>query len=409
MISHRETEGLAPHMPLEHTGRDAQKMEAFSKLVGGVAHDFNNLLTVILGYTEILSARRAEDDPDRQLLGEIHKAGERAESLTRQLLAFTRKQVAEPKVLDLNSVVSDTEKMLRRLIGEDILMTTIFAPSLYQAKVDPAALEQMILHLAVRALDVMPRGGRLTIETDNVDLDAVSALSHPEAMPGSYAMLAFSDSGADVPVIANGHHLESPLAPPTFVKSGHEKIRNGKDNDFTLAMVRNIAKQYGGHVEFAVEAAGGSTFKVFFPQTHVPPTATSPFGLHSIPRGSETVLLVEDEDSVRALARHVLQTCGYTVIEASDGAAALQVAQTYDYAIDLLVSDVVMPRLCGRELAERLLLLRPHMRMLFLSGYTADAIERHGLADAKYAFLQKPFTSSTLAQTVRNVLDAAGR
>ena len=387
---------LAEQKRLQQQYRMAQKMEVFGQLAGGVAHDFNNLLTVILGYSEILMTRQGPSDPTRELLSEIHKAGQRAETLTRQLLAFSRKQVVEPKVLDLNAIVSDTEKMLRRLIGEDIVMTTIFAPTLKPVKVDPGQMQQVVLNLAVNARDAMPKGGRLTIETDNVRLDEAYAQSHPHVRAGDYVMLALSDTG-----IGMSAAVKARLFEPLFTTKSM-----GKGTGLGLATVKSIVKQCGGHIEVYSEVGLGSTFKVYLPQVHDPlSTPQSRSGLNAIPRGTETVLLVEDENSVRALARRVLEICGYTVLEAINGEEASRVAEGYTGPIDLLVSDVVMPYLGGRQLADRLLALRPQLKILFLSGYTNDAVVRHGVLEADFPFLQKPFTTSALAQKVRDVLN----
>jgi two-component system, cell cycle sensor histidine kinase and response regulator CckA len=368
----------------------------FGQLAGGVAHDFNNLLTVILGYTEIVLGRLDPKDSLRELLGETQKAGQRAEVLTRQLLAFSRKKPLEPKVLDFNVVVSDTEKMLRRLIGEDVLMTTLFAPALRPVKIDPGQLQQVILNLAVNARDAMPRGGRLTIETDNIHFDEAHAVTHPHVKPGDYVFLAISDTGAGMTQATKSRIFE-----PLFTTKGP-----GKGTGLGLTTVHNIVKQNAGFIEVYSELGRGSTFKIFLPQIEEPSAIhKSHPHLRIIPRGNETVLLVEDDNSVRALARHVLQICGYHVLEAADGAEAIKLAESHAGPIDLLVSDVVMPFLGGRHLAERLLAIKPHLKVLFLSGYTNEAVVRHGVLEAEFAFLQKPFSTGALAQKVRDVLD----
>ncbi len=391
-ISHDITEARR----LEEQYRQAQKMEAVGHLAGGVAHDFNNLLTVINGYSDLLLGRLGPEDPMRGLLAEIHKAGERAGSLTRQLLAFSRRQVLEPKVLDLNAVVSDTEKMLRRLIGEDVLLAVVLDPVLGRVKVDPGQMQQVLLNLAVNARDAMPQGGRLTIETRNVTLDEDYARTHPDIRPGEYAMLAVSDSGVGMDGATKARLFE-----PFFTTKGP-----GKGTGLGLATVYGIVKQSGGSIEVYSEPGQGATFKVYLPRVQEPVSSGKSFyGLRTMPRGSETVLLVEDEDAVRALAGHVLRSCGYAVLEAADGRQAVQVAEKHRGPIDLLVSDVVMPHLGGRQLAERLVAGRPGLKVLFLSGYTDDAVVRHGVLGADYAFLQKPFTTAGLAQKVREVLD----
>jgi two-component system cell cycle sensor histidine kinase/response regulator CckA len=387
---------LAEIKQLEQQYCLAQKMEIFGQLAGGVAHDFNNLLTVILGYSEIVISRLTPNDSVRDLMGEIHKAGERAETLTRQLLAFSRKKVLEPKVLDLNAVVSDTEKMLRRLIGEDILMTTIFAPNLKPVKVDPGQMQQVILNLAVNARDAMPRGGRLTIETANVTFDEGYILTHPHVVPGKYILFAMSDTGVGMNPATQARIFE-----PLFTTKGP-----GKGTGLGLATVHTIVKQYGGHIEVFSEVGYGSTFKVYLPQAEEPVSLSNSHpNLGAAPRGSETILLVEDERSVRSLAQHVLSLNGYKVLEATNGEEAIRLADRYAGPIHLLVSDVVMPHLGGVALAERLLAVKPQLKVLFLSGYTNDALNRHGVLDTDYAFLQKPFSTSALAQKVRDVLD----
>ena len=377
--------------------RNSSSVDILGKLMGGVAHDFNNLLTIILGYTDILLARKPASDPDRELLAEIHRAVERAESLTRQLQAFTRKHATGSKLLDLNSVLSDTEKILRRLIGADILMTTIFAPTLCAVEADPGQIEQLILNLAVQARGAMPRGGRLTIETDNVNLES-----------GRHAMLSIAHGHtAAMPEYHSVHRSATPGNPPGDSRpAGGEASPPGAQLD----LIRSIVLQHGGQLEVHAQPDGACAYYIYLPEAvEVDSSPAGNSSLREAPRGNETVLLIEDEDSVRALARHVLQACGYTVIDAAHGEAALDLVETYHGPIHLLVSDVVMPHLCGRPLAERLLALRPQMRILFLSGYTDDALERHGLASTEYAFLQKPFTSSALAEMVRGVLDAAVR
>jgi two-component system, cell cycle sensor histidine kinase and response regulator CckA len=394
------TDDIADFKRLEQRYNQAQKMEVFGQLAGGVAHDFNNLLTVILGYSEIVISRLKSNDSVRELLREIQKAGQRAETLTGQLMAFSRNKTLEPKVLDLNAAVSDTEKMLRRLIGEDILMTTIFAPALKPVKIDPGQLQQVILNLAVNARDAMPKGGRLTVETNNVTLDEAYAVTHLHVKPGDYVFLAISDTGVGMNAATKSRIFE-----PLFTTKGP-----GKGTGLGLTTVFSIINQNGGFIEVYSELGRGSTFKVFMPH------ALEPFPLHKshpylriTPSGNETVLLVEDEDSVRALAKHVLQNCGYTVIEAMDGTEAIQKAASHEGPIDLLVSDVVMPHLGGRPLAERLLALKPQAKVLFLSGYTNDAVLRHGVLETDYAFLQKPFSTGALAQKVRDVLDQPAR
>jgi two-component system, cell cycle sensor histidine kinase and response regulator CckA len=381
---------------LERQIVQSQKMDAVGRLAGGVAHDFNNLLTIIDGNSELLLNRLLPSDPMRQRLSEIRRAGERAGALTRQLLAFSRQQVLEPKVLDLNSVVSDTEKMLRRLIGEDIILTSVPNPTAGRVKVDPGQLEQILMNLAVNARDAMPQGGSITIETYSVTLDEHYVQSHPDARPGVYAMLAVSDTGSGMDDATKARIFE-----PFFTTKGP-----GKGTGLGLAMVYGIVKQSGGSIDVYSELGRGTTFKIYFPQVQEPVSLGKSFrGVRMMPHGSETVLLVEDEDAVRSLACHVLRSCGYTVLEADNGERAVQLVEEHRGPIDLVLSDVVMPYLGGRQLVERLTALEPALKALFTSGYTDDAVVRHGVLATGYAFLQKPFTPTALAQKVREVWD----
>lgn len=380
---------------LEEQLRQAQKMEAFGQLAGGVAHDFNNMLTIICGCTELLLESKPPDDPSRKLLEEILKAGERSASLTGQLLAFSRRQVLAPKVLDLNDVVRDTEKMLCRVIGEDIHLTTVLHSQLGSVKADPGQLEQLILNLAVNARDAMPQGGRLTIETSNVVLDEDYAKSHADVRPGSYVMLAVTDTG-----IGMTEEVKRRLFEPFFTTKGTEH-----GTGLGLAVVHGIVKQSDGSIEVYSEPGAGTSFKIYLPRVEqTAPTGKSRPGLGPAPHGTETVLLVEDEDAVRALIRFTLQQCGYTVLETSHGEEAIRVATSHRETIHLLVTDVVMPGMGGRVVAERLRNLHPEMKVLFLSGYTDDAVVRHGILHEQVNFLQKPFSPNALAHQVRKVL-----
>jgi PAS domain S-box-containing protein len=384
---------------LEEQFRQAQKMEAVGRLAGGVAHDFNNLLTIINGYSDIVSTKLVPTDPARELVKEIGKAGERAAGLTRQLLAFSRQQVLEPRVLDLNEVVRGVTKMLQRLIGEDLDVKTVLAHDLGNVKVDPGQVEQVLTNLAVNARDAMPQQGQLTIETGNAELDESYAQTHPEVRPGRYVLLAVSDTGHGMT-----EEVKRRIFEPFFTTK-----EVGKGTGLGLATVFGIVKQSEGIIEVYSEVGRGTTFKIYLPRVEEKPLRTSKSspGLRTTPRGSETILLVEDEKAVRALTRFALEQAGYTVLEAAHGLDALRLCEAHAGPIHLLVSDVVMPQLGGRELAERLTTLRPQMRVLFLSGYTPDAVVRHGVIEADVAFLQKPFTLDALTRKVREVLDKA--
>ncbi|MDQ2948682.1 MAG: response regulator, partial [Acidobacteriota bacterium] len=384
---------------LEQQLRQAQKMEAFGQLAGGVAHDFNNLLTVILGYSDLILDSLPPDDLSRGSIQEIHDAGERAALLTRQLLAFSRKQVVEPQILDLNSVVAGTERMLGRLIGEDITLTTVLAAGLDQVKADPGQIEQAIMNLVVNARDAMPRGGRITIETANVDLDEGYGKSHAEVESGRYVLLAVSDNGCGMT-----EEVKARIFEPFFTTKAV-----GRGTGLGLATVFGIVKQSDGHVRAYSEVGHGTTFKVYLPSiVEMVSAAQAKAGTPPSPSGVETILLVEDEKAVRALTGLALQKKGYTLLEAASGEEAISLCEEHLGPIHLLVSDVVMPDMGGRQLAERLTVLRPEMRVLFVSGYTDDAVVRHGVLQAEVAFLQKPFTMDALHRKVRAVLDGPG-
>jgi PAS domain S-box-containing protein len=376
--------------------RQAQKMEAVGQLAGGVAHDFNNLLAVIVGYADLL-LRRVPADDERSLhqIEEIKKAGERATSLTRQLLAFSRKQVMQPKVLDLNAVVTDLDKMLRRLIGEHIEMQTVLSSKLGSVKADPGQIEQVLMNLAVNARDAMPDGGNLTIETANVELDSRYTQKHRPVEPGSYVMIAVSDSGCGMSA-----ELQSRIFEPFFTTKD-----KGKGTGLGLSTVYGIVKQSNGSIWVYSEPGKGTTFKIYLPRVDEPaPLVEASVEKSTKLKGTETVLLVEDEEAVRHLAQEVLKSNGYRVLDASNGNEAVRVAEQHQGVIDLMLTDVVMPQLGGRELAEKLSVTRPDMRVLYMSGYTDDAIVHHGVLDGRAAFLEKPFAPDALALKVREVL-----
>jgi two-component system, cell cycle sensor histidine kinase and response regulator CckA len=381
---------------LEEQLLQSQKMEAVGRLAGGIAHDFNNLLGVILGHGDLL-LRRIDEQGLRARLEQMVKAGERASVLTRQLLAFSRKQVLEPRVLDLNSLVTEMEKMLRRLIGEDIHLLTTVADGLGRVRADPGQLEQVLMNLVVNARDAMPTGGRLTIETANVELDGPYAAEHPGIRSGPHVMLAVSDTGIGMDPETRRQAFE-----PFFTTKPA-----GQGTGLGLATVYGIVKQSGGHIEVYSELGQGTSFKIYLPR--VDQEAEAIVAVPKVPpaRGSETVLLVEDEDALREIAAQILEEHGYTVLEARSGAAALERAESHAGPIHLLVADVVMPQMPGRELAERLAALRPSLRVLFMSGYTEQAVLRHGVLAEGTAFIQKPFGPDSFLTKVREVLEAA--
>ena len=392
-------EDITERKLLEAQFRQAQKMEAVGRLAGGIAHDFNNLLTAILGSAELLLDTLAPEAPEREDLEEIRKAAKRAGELTRQLLAFSRQQVLAPQVLDLNVLVANMEKLLRRLIGEDIELRTALARDLEAVKADSSQLEQVIVNLAVNSRDAMPQGGRLTIETANVELDQAYAEQHFPAQPGSYVLLAVSDTGTGMDAATMSRIFE-----PFFTTK-----ETGKGTGLGLATVYGVVKQSGGYIWVYSEPGQGTSFKVYLPRvTEAPQPAPAAPTRAAALMGSETVLLVEDDEMVRNLARRMLEARGYTVLSASRGEDALGVVERHDGPIDLLVTDVVMPGMSGRSVAQRLLGLRPGLKVLYLSGYTDDAIVRHGMLEPGIAFLQKPFSADALARKVREVLDAPG-
>jgi two-component system cell cycle sensor histidine kinase/response regulator CckA len=395
----RQAQGrlLEQRARLEEQHRQAQKMEAVGRLAGKVAHDFNNCLTVITGYTELALAQLPSEHPVGAFLLEVRKAGERATSLSRQLQEFSRKEAVAPVVLDLNELLRRMEQTVRRLIGEGIDLALDLAPAPSPVKADPGQLEQAILSLAGNAREAMPAGGSLSLHTRPVDLTGAAALGFPDLPSGPYLRLSVRDTGGGMDEATRARLFE-----PFFTTRGPDKGAG-----LGLAMVYSIVKQSGGHIEVESELGKGSTFHIYLPRVEgAAPDTKPPPGLLKVPGGTETVLLVEDEDRVRALARLALASSGYTVLEARDGQEALDICQREQGPIHLVVTDIVMPKMSGRELADRLAALRPGIKVLFLSGYPEDAVLRQGVTQGKgRAFLQKPFTPAVLARRVREVLD----
>jgi two-component system cell cycle sensor histidine kinase/response regulator CckA len=365
-------------------------------LAGGVAHDFNNLLTIILGYTSILAQEDPEPSAREEMVNEIHRAAERAALLTRQLLAFSRKQILAPRIIGLNEVVSNMQKMLGRLIGEDISIHTKMAPNLVPISADPGQLEQVIMNLVVNARDAMPQGGEIVIETECVQLDSTYVNSHAEVVPGEYVMLAITDSGCGM-----DEKTRSRVFEPFFTTKGQ-----GKGTGLGLATVYGIVRQSGGHIWVYSEPGIGTTFKLYFPIAARPDTASrsNAPSLRNL-RGDETVLLVEDDASVRNLTCNVLELCGYTVLVAAEPIEAIKVSKAHPGRIDVLLTDVVMPHMNGKRLSELLIPERPEMRVLFMSGYTDDAIVRQGVLESGVNFIQKPFVPSALKTKLRDVIE----
>jgi nitrogen-specific signal transduction histidine kinase/CheY-like chemotaxis protein len=382
---------------LEDELRQAQKLESIGRLAGGVAHDFNNLLTVINGYSAFLLKGLKASDPLRFYAGEIRTAGDRAASLTKQLLAFSRKQVIEPRVLDLNATVRESAPMLQRLIGEDIALETHLDGSLGQVMADPGQIHQVIMNLAVNARDAMPEGGRLVIETKNACLDASgSAAVHPEARPGRYVLMTVTDTGYGMDETVRRQAFD-----PFFTTK-----EVGKGTGLGLSTVYGIVRQSDGWIDVSSEVGVGTAFKIYLPRIDAcalpqeariePPTET----------GDATILVVEDQDAVRFFATAALIQLGYRVLESSNGDDAIAAAASHPGRLDMLLTDVVLPGMNGKELSERLKKLRPDLKVLFISGYTADVIADHGVLERGMAFLQKPFSPEELAAKVRDVLSA---
>lgn len=376
--------------------RHAQKMEAIGRLAGSVAHDFNNLLSVILGHGSFLLEDLKTADPIREEIAAIVAAGERAADLTRQLLAFSRRQVLAPRVLDLNAVIRDSEKMLRRLLRADIELVTRYDRDLPKVKVDPGQVDQVVMNLALNARDAMPDGGKLTVETRRAVLDDAYASEHFDVTPGLHAMLAVSDTGMGM-----DKETQARIFEPFFTTKAQ-----GKGTGLGLSTIFGIVKQSGGNIWVYSEPGEGATFRIYFPSSDEIDETAAEITPPSTLRGVETVLVAEDQEEVRHVACEILRRQGYHVLEAQNAGDALLVCERHPLPIHLLVTDVVMPKMNGRELAERLLVVRPDMKVLFMSGYTDNAIVHHGILDPDVAYVQKPLVPDVFARRVREVLDS---
>jgi len=374
----------------------AQKLESVGRLAGGIAHDFNNMLTAINGYCDLTLRRLDLNDPLRRNIEEIKKAGERSAALTQQLLAFSRRSILQMKVLDINQIVSDSIIMLQRLIGEDIQIVASLNPKLTQIKADSGQLSQMLLNLVVNARDAMPRGGTISIETQNIYADKNFVKQNVGSKTGHFVMLAVSDTGIGI-----DEETRQMIFEPFFTTK-----EIGKGTGLGLSTVYGIVNQLGGYIAVKSTVGVGTTFEIYLPaETERELLAESPPLHDEFQGGVETILLVEDEELVRNLSRQVLETCGYKVIEARDGFEALEFCRRDEQNIDLLLTDVVMPLMSGRELAEKTKQIHPGIKILFTSGYTEDAVVRHGVRESEMNFIQKPYSFDELSKKVRNLLD----
>ena len=391
---------VTTHRQLEEQLRQAQKMESVGMLAGGVAHDFNNLLTIISGYSQVIMNALQPGDPNHYAAEQILKAGERAATLTQQLLAFSRRQVLQPRVLDLNKLVTALSTMLRRLIGEDIDLQLVLRPDLGMVSADPGQIEQVLMNLVVNARDAMPKGGTLTIETANVELDENYSGRHLAVKPGPYAQIAVSDNGGGMDEATQARLFE-----PFFTTKGV-----GRGTGLGLSTVFGIVKQSGGNLDVYSVPNRGTSVKVYLPRIEQQPaTVEAESRRKHVASGSETVLLVEDDEMVRHLVSETLVRAGYKVMDTSDPLEARRLSDSYQGPIHLLIADVVMPKVSGRELAEELRARRNGMKVLYMSGYTDHAIVNTGILRKEVAFLQKPFTPAALTDKVRDVLENGGR
>jgi two-component system cell cycle sensor histidine kinase/response regulator CckA len=382
---------------LQNQLRQSQKVEAIGQLAGGIAHDFNNLLTIIQGNSQLSLMDLHEGDPLRANIEEIRDAAKRAADLTRQLLAFSRKQILEMQVLDLNQVLQRLDKMLRRVIGEDIELTMFLPELIWKVKADPGQMEQVVMNLSVNARDAMPEGGKLTIETANVELDEDYAKRHIAVQPGRYVMLSVSDNG-----VGMSPEVRERIFEPFFTTK-----EKGKGTGLGLSTAYGIVKQSGGNIWVYSEPGQGTTLKIYLPQVDEPLEEMKEEVVKEISRGHETILIVEDEDAVRKLAVRVLKRQGYKVLEAPDGGKALMLCEAYKEPIHLILTDVVMPGMSGSKLTDRLKAIHPEAKTLYMSGYTDNAILHHGILEPGTNFIQKPFTVESLPRKVREVLDKA--
>jgi nitrogen-specific signal transduction histidine kinase/ActR/RegA family two-component response regulator len=386
---------ITEYRHLEERFRRSQRLEGIARLAGGVAHDFNNLLMVINGYAQMIQSDLKAGDPLREQAQEIVNAGNRAAALTRQLLAFSRKQVMRPRIINLDNVLTDIDKMLRRLIHEDIEVKQNLTPELWSVKADPSQVEQVIMNLALNARDAMPKGGVLTIGTSNVELGEQQVKGFLDLKPGRYVSLTVTDTGTGMTAETKRRLFEPffTTKPPT------------EGTGLGLSMVYGIVKQHGGEVSFYSELGLGSTFKVYWPATEQPEEATASPEPRIPYHGTETILLVEDDERLRTLVRQMLLLQGYKVLETTQSSDAVGLVGKHDGPIDLLLTDVVMPQLSGQDLAEQVVALRPAIKVVFMSGYPLGTSSKHGMVHSGASFLHKPFGIETLGKMLRQVLD----